>query len=106
MKSRLESWTILEWLRRRSPATDLHRHRSEIDGATVYLCRTADASDTMRLRVEADGAWTLHTSRCVVWDDGTHRAAGDRHIERDRLCGDAVEALTCYYDAREMRGMA
>ena len=98
----LESWVLLEWLRSRSPADTDHRHRAQVDDAIVYLCRTADDSDTMALRVEADGAWTLHTSRCVIWDDGTHRAIGDRHIERDRLCGDAVEALTCYYDAHEI----
>lgn len=103
--TRLSPNTILEWLRRRSPATDLHRHRSEIDGATVYLCRTADASDTMRLRVNLGGSWALHTTRCVVWDDGTHRAIGDRQIESDRYCSDAIEALTCYYDTSEMQGI-
>ena len=100
----LESGPILDWLRSRSPATASHRARYKIGTATVYLCRTADESDTMCLRVEASGAWTLHTSRCVVWDDGTHRAVGDRHIERDRYCTDAIEALACYYDASEMRG--
>jgi len=102
----LESWVLLEWLRSRSPADTDHRHRAQVDDAIVYLCRTADDSDTMALRVEADGAWTLHTSRCVIWDDGTHRAIGDRHIERDRLCGDAVEALTCYYSDDELQGVA
>ena len=106
MNSQLQSWVALEILRRRSPSDTDHRHRAQVGGATVYLCRTADASDTMALRVEADGAWTLHTSRCVVWDDGRHRAAGDRHIERDRLCGDAIEALTCYYSDEELQGVA
>ena len=102
----LESGPILDWLRSRSPATPDHRRRVQLGDASVYLCRTADGTDTMCLRVEADGGWTLHTSRCVVWDDGTHRAVGDRHIERDRYCTDAIEALSCYYDAREMRGIA
>ena len=101
----LESWVILGWLRSRSPSDTDHRHRAQVDDATVYRCRTADGSDTMALRVEADGAWSLHTSRCVVWDDGTHRAAGDRHVECDRLCGDAVEALTCYYNDKDMKGI-
>lgn len=106
MKSQLQNWVALEILRRRSPSDTDHRHRHEVGDATVYLCRTADDSDTMALRVEADGAWTLHTSRCVIWDDGTHRAVGDRHIERDRLCGDAIEALTCYYTDDELQGVA
>ena len=106
MKSQLQHWVMLEWLRARSPADKGHRSRTKIGDATVYLCRTADDSDTMALRVEADGAWALYTSRCVVWDDGTHRAAGDRHIERDRLCGDAIEALTCYYSDDELQGVA
>ena len=102
----LESWVILGWLRSRSPADTDHRSRTKVDDATVYRCRTADGSDTMALRVEADGAWSLHTSRCVIWDDGTLRAAGDRHVECDRLCGDAVEALSCYYSDDELQGVA
>jgi len=103
--SQLKDWVMLEWMRARSSADKAHRARYKIGTATVYLCRAADETDTMCLRVEADGAWTLHTSRCVVWDDGTHRAVGDRHIERDRYCTDAIEALTCYYDAHEMAGI-
>ena len=106
MKSQLQHWVMLEWLRARSPADNSHRSRWKIGDATVYLCRTADGSDTMALRVEADGAWSLHTSRCVVWDDGTHRAAGDRHVECDRYCSDAIEALTCYYSDDELQGVA
>jgi hypothetical protein len=30
---------------------------------------------------------------------------GDRHIERDRLCTDAIEALTCYYTHEELEGI-
>ena len=97
---------MLEILRARSPADKGHRSRSKIGDATVYRCRTADDSDTMALRVEADGAWCLHTSRCVIWDDGTHRAIGVLHIERDHYCSDAIEALSCYYDASEIEGMS
>lgn len=106
MKSQLQHWVALEILRARSPADKSHRSRMKIGDATVYLCRTADNSDTMALRVEADGAWSLHTSRCVVWDDGTHRAIGDQHIERDHYCRDAIEALTCYYSDDELQGVA
>jgi hypothetical protein len=106
MKSQLQHWVMLEILRARSPADKGHRSRTKIGDATVYLCRTADDSDTMALRVEADGAWCLHTSRCVIWDDGTHRAIGDLHIERDHYCSDAIEALSCYYDASEIEGMS
>lgn len=106
MKSQLQHWVMLEWLRARSPADNSHRSRWKIGDATVYLCRTADDSDTMALRVEADGAWALYTSRCIVWDDGRHRAVGDQHIEQDRLCGDAIEALTCYYSDEELQGVA
>lgn len=105
MTSQLQQWVILEWMRHRSPANKAYRSRVQHEDATVYMCRTPDATDTMALRIEANGAWTLHTSRCVVWDDGTHRAIGDRHIERDRYCSDAIEALTCYYDASEMQGI-
>ena len=105
MTSQLQQWVILEWMRARSTSSKDHRKRVKIEDATVYLCRTPDATDTMALRIEANGAWALHTSRCVIWDDGTHRAIGDRHIERDRLCSDAIEALTCYYDASEMQGI-
>ena len=106
MKSQLQHWVMLEILRARSPADKGHRSRTKIGDAIVYRCRTADDSDTMALRVEADGAWCLHTSRCVIWDDGTHRAIGDRHIERDHYCSDAIEALSCYYDASEIEGMS
>jgi hypothetical protein len=106
MTSQLQHWVMLEILRARSPADKSHRTRTKIGDATVYLCRTADNSDTMALRVEADGAWTLHTSRCVVWDDGRHRAIGDQHIERDHYCRDAIEALTCYYSDDELQGVA
>lgn len=105
MRSQLQSWVILEWMRHRSLARNANRHRTEIGDATVYLCRTPDASDTMTLRVEPDGEWALHTSRCVIWCDGTHRAVGSVEIERDRLCGNAIEAIDCYYDARDMRGI-
>ena len=106
MKSQLQHWVMLEILRARSPADKGHRSRTKIGDAIVYRCRTADDSDTMALRVEADGAWCLHTSRCVIWDDGTHRAIGDLHIERDHYCSDAIEALSCYYDASEIEGMS
>ena len=105
MTSQLQSWVMLEWLRARTPADKSHRTKVQIDDATIYAGRTADSSDTMALRIEADGAWSLHTSRCVVWCDGTHRAGGDRHIERDRLCTDAIEALTCYYNDDELQGI-
>jgi hypothetical protein len=105
MTSQLQSWVMLEWLRARSPADTAYRSRVQIDDATIYACRTADDSDTMMLRVEAGGTWSLHTSRCVIWCDGAHRAVGDRHVERDRLCADALEALTCYYTDEELRGI-
>jgi hypothetical protein len=105
MTSQLQSWVILEWLRARTPADKKHRIKVQYDGIAVYGGRTADSSDTMMLKVQADGWWSLHTSRCVVWCDGSHRAIGDQHIERDRLCSNAIEALSCYYTADELQGI-
>ncbi len=105
MTSHTEAWVLFDWLCHRSPADKAHRNRTQIAGVTVYLCRTADATDTMALLVEADGRWSLHTSRCVVLSDGSHRAIGDASVTQRPRSVSAIDALTHYYDASEMQGL-